>query len=215
MGSTRGSRETERAAVTRNSRIVGPLVCLAILGERKYPVLKSSFAYCASRRRVFGSANNGGLPLSTSLFLLSLSLSLRVLFHSLVFAAHTCARSRACLQEHYSRATISRSARARAKPEGSDDSRRESRSIILDHARRASPLIPPITQGVPSVIHAISIHLDTVARHRAPPLPRRSYARVCHRIRLFTTRAYERTEREERRTSLLILWGANKYSARK
>lgn len=113
MGSTRGSRETERAAVTRNSRIVGPLVCLAILGERKYPVLKSSFAYCASRRRVFGSANNGGLPLSTSLFLLSLSLSLRVLFHSLVFAAHTCARSRACLQEHYSRATISRSARAR------------------------------------------------------------------------------------------------------
>lgn len=40
--------------------------------ERKYPVLKSSFAYCASRRRVFGPANNGGLPLSTSL---SLSLS--------------------------------------------------------------------------------------------------------------------------------------------
>lgn len=215
MGSTRGSRETERAAVTRNSRIVGPLVCLAILGERKYPVLKSSFAYCASRRRVFGSANNGGLPLSTSLFLLSLSLPPRPLPLLGFRGAHVCSITRMPPGALFPSDDFSKRARARAKPEGSDDSRRESRSIILDHARRASPLIPPITQGVPSVIHAISIHLDTVARHRAPPLPRRSYARVCHRIRLFTTRAYERTEREERRTSLLILWRANKYFARK
>lgn len=94
VGSTRGSRETERAAVTRNSRIVGPLVCLAILGERKYPVLKSSFAYCASRRRVFGSANNGGLPLSTSLFLLSLSLPPRPLPLLGFRGAHVCSITR-------------------------------------------------------------------------------------------------------------------------
>lgn len=193
-GLDRGKRREPRLPATAGS---SALSCAwrGERGKRKYPVLKSSFAYCASRRRVFGSANNGGLPLSTSLS----SFSLCVLFHRFVFAAHTCARSRACLQEHYCRATISRSARARET--GGIQRFPEREREPVDHPRsRTSGLAArsPITQGVPSVIHAISIHLDTVARHRAP-FPSCSYVReaayVRHRIRLFTTHAYERIER--------------------
>ena len=149
-GLDRGKRREPRLPATAGS---SALSCAwrGERGKRKYPVLKSSFAYCASRRRVFGSANNGGLPLSTSLSSFSLSLSLSA-----------------------SSSTVSFSRRTRL-------------------AARS-----PITQGVPSVIHAISIHLDTVARHRAP-FPSCSYVReaayVRHRIRLFATYAYERIER--------------------
>lgn len=143
-GLDRGKRREPRLPATAGS---SALSCAwrGERGKRKYPVLKSSFAYCASRRRVFGSANNGGLPLSTSLS----SFSLCVLFHRFVFAAHTCARSRACLQEHYCRATISRSARARNRRDPAIPGERESRSIILDHARRASPLVPRSPRAFP------------------------------------------------------------------
>lgn len=188
-GLDRGKRREPRLPATAGS---SALSCAwrGERGKRKYPVLKSSFAYCASRRRVFGSANNGGLPLSTSLS----SFSLCVLFHRFVFAAHTCARSRACLQEHYCRATISRSARARETGgiQRFPERERAGRSSSITHVGPRSP----ITQGVPSVIHAISIHLDTVARHRAP-FPSCSYVREAAyvRIRLFATHAYERIER--------------------
>lgn len=146
MGSTRGSRETERAAVTRNSRIVGPLVCLAILGERKYPVLKSSFAYCASRRRVFGSANNGGLPLSTSLFLLSLSLSPSASSSTAWFSR----RTRVLDHAHASRSIIPERrflearARARNRRDPTIPGERAGRSSSITHVgpRRSFPRSP-------------------------------------------------------------------------
>lgn len=144
MGSTRGSRETERAAVTRNSRIVGPLVCLAILGERKYPVLKSSFAYCASRRRVFGSANNGGLPLSTSLFLLSLSLPPRPLPLLGFRGAHVCSITRMPPGALFPSDDFSKRARARNRRDPTIPGERAGRSSSITHVgpRRSFPRSP-------------------------------------------------------------------------
>lgn len=193
-GLDRGKRREPRLPATAGS---SALSCArrGERGKRKYPVLKSSFAYCASRRRVFGSANNGGLPLSTSLS--SFSLSLSASSSTVSFSR----RTRVLDHAHASRSIIAErrflEARARAKPEGSSDSRREREPV--DHPRsRTSGLAArsPITQGVPSVIHAISIHLDTVARHRAP-FPSCSYVREAAyvRIRLFATHAYERIER--------------------
>lgn len=191
-GLDRGKRREPRLPATAGS---SALSCAwrGERGKRKYPVLKSSFAYCASRRRVFGSANNGGLPLSTSLS--SFSLSLRPLPPFRFRGAHVCSITR--MPPGALLPSDDFSKRARAKPEGSSDSRREREPV--DHPRsRTSGLAArsPITQGVPSVIHAISIHLDTVARHRAP-FPSCSYVREAAyvRIRLFATHAYERIER--------------------
>lgn len=132
--------------------------------ERKYPVLKSSFAYCASRRRVFGPANNGGLPLSTSV-----SLSLCAL--SSASFSHTCAGSRACLQDHYCRraTSISRSARARGIQRS---------PLTVDHPRsRTSPDHPGRSLG-----HSRDFHSSRpLARHTA--LMRIYAAHVCLRTK--------------------------------
>lgn len=142
-GLDRGKRREPRLPATAGS---SALSCAwrGERGKRKYPVLKSSFAYCASRRRVFGSANNGGLPLSTSLSSFSLSASSSTVSFS--------RRTRVLDHAHASRSIIAErrflEARARAKPEGSSDSRREREPV--DHPRsRTSGLVPRSPRAFP------------------------------------------------------------------
>lgn len=136
-GLDRGKRREPRLPATAGS---SALSCAwrGERGKRKYPVLKSSFAYCASRRRVFGSANNGGLPLSTSLSSFSLSLSLRPLPPFRFRGAHVCSITRMPPGALLPSDDFSKRARARNRRDPAIPGERESRSIILDHARRAS-----------------------------------------------------------------------------
>lgn len=112
--------------------------------EAQISRFKASFAYCASRRRVFGRpitvACHFPLGYFFSLFLCRSS-EVRCPFPGfcvfLSFPRHTCTRSRACLQEDYFNDDFSEPLREQTG--GPNDSRRVDRSSSITHV--GSPLI--------------------------------------------------------------------------